>query len=340
MTEEKILPKYDFKEFKSDQEVRWCAGCGDTAVLMAVQKAMAALDHNKEDYAVVSGIGCSSRFPYYMNTYGFHGIHGRAGVLASGVKAANPKLSVWQITGDGDALAIGGNHFIHEIRRNIDVNVLLFNNEIYGLTKGQYSPTSRFGQVTKTSPFGTIEYPFNPGELVIGSQGKFFARTLDVNVKESTDVFIAADKHKGCSIVEILQNCVIFNHGVHFAITSKETRDDAQLWLEHGKPMIFGKDKNKGLVLDGFKLKVVTIGQNGVKESDILVHDAHENDPSLHLALINMKLPDFPVAFGVIRDVEYPNYDDLMTKQIAEVQSKSKIKCMDDLLNSGSTWTV
>jgi len=340
MTEEKTLSKYDFKEFKSDQEVRWCPGCGDTAVLMAVQKAMAALDHNKEDYAVVSGIGCSSRFPYYMNTYGFHGIHGRAGVLASGVKAANPKLSVWQITGDGDALAIGGNHFIHEIRRNIDVNVLLFNNEIYGLTKGQYSPTSRFGQVTKTSPFGTIEYPFNPGELVIGSQGKFFARTLDVNVKESTDVFIAADKHKGCSIVEILQNCVIFNHGVHFAITSKETRDDAQLWLEHGKPMIFGKDKNKGLVLDGFKLKVVTIGQNGVKESDILVHDAHENDPSLHLALINMKLPDFPVAFGVIRDVEYPNYDDLMTKQIAEVQSKSKIKCMDDLLNSGSTWTV
>ncbi len=340
MTEEKTLSKYDFKEFKSDQEVRWCPGCGDTAVLMAVQKAMAALDHNKEDYAVVSGIGCSSRFPYYMNTYGFHGIHGRAGVLASGVKAANPKLSVWQITGDGDALAIGGNHFIHEIRRNIDVNVLLFNNEIYGLTKGQYSPTSRFGQVTKTSPFGTIEYPFNPGELVIGSQGKFFARTLDVNVKESTDVFIAADKHKGCSIVEILQNCVIFNHGVHFAITSKETRDDAQLWLEHGKPMIFGKDKNKGLVLDGFKLKVVTIGQNGVKESDILVHDAHENDPSLHLALINMKLPDFPVAFGVIRDVEYPNYDDLMTKQIEEVQSKSKIKCMDDLLNSGSTWTV
>ncbi len=340
MTEEKTLSKYDFKEFKSDQEVRWCPGCGDTAVLMSVQKAMAALDHNKEDYAVVSGIGCSSRFPYYMNTYGFHGIHGRAGVLASGVKAANPKLSVWQITGDGDALAIGGNHFIHEIRRNIDVNVLLFNNEIYGLTKGQYSPTSRFGQVTKTSPFGTIEYPFNPGELVIGSQGKFFARTLDVNVKESTDVFIAADKHKGCSIVEILQNCVIFNHGVHFAITSKETRDDAQLWLEHGKPMIFGKDKNKGLVLDGFKLKVVTIGQNGVKESDILVHDAHENDPSLHLALINMKLPDFPVAFGVIRDVEYPNYDDLMTKQIEEVQSKSKIKCMDDLLNSGSTWTV
>jgi 2-oxoglutarate ferredoxin oxidoreductase subunit beta len=340
MEEVKTAPKYDFKEFKSDQEVRWCPGCGDIAVLMAVQKAMAQLDHEKEDYAVVSGIGCSSRFPYYMSTYGFHGIHGRAGVLASGVKSANPKLSVWQITGDGDALAIGGNHFIHEVRRNIDVNVLLFNNEIYGLTKGQYSPTSKIGQVTKTSPFGTIEHPFNPGELVIGCQGKFFARTLDVNVKESTDIFVAADKHKGCSVVEILQNCVIFNHGTHYAITSKETRDDAQLWLEHGKPMIFGKEKNKGIVLEGFKLKVATIGQNGVKESDILIHDAYENDPSLHLALINMRLPDFPVAFGVIRAAEYPHYDEMMKKQIADVQSKSKIKCMDDLLKSGSTWTI
>jgi 2-oxoglutarate ferredoxin oxidoreductase subunit beta len=334
-------PTYTFKDFKSDQEVRWCPGCGDTAILMAVQKAMAELDHKKEDYAVVSGIGCSSRFPYYMNTYGFHGIHGRAGVLASGVKTANPKLSVWQITGDGDALAIGGNHFIHEIRRNVNVNILLFNNQIYGLTKGQYSPTSLFGQITKTSPYGTVEQPFHPGELVIGSQGKFFARSIDSKVKETTDILIEAEKHIGASVVEILQNCVIYNDGAYDIITSKETRDDNQIWLEHGKPMVFGKDNEKGLVLNGFKLKVVKIGENGIKESDILVHDATESDPSLHLALINMRVKDgFPVAFGVIRKVKSASYEMLVEQQIEEVKAKSKIKTMDDLLHSGSTWLV
>lgn len=333
--------KYTFKDFKSDQEIRWCPGCGDTAILMAVQKAMAQLDHEKEDYAVISGIGCSSRFPYYMNTYGFHGIHGRAGVLASGVKVANPKLSVWQITGDGDALAIGGNHFIHEIRRNVNLNVLLFNNQIYGLTKGQYSPTSLFGQITKSSPYGTIEKPFNPGELVLGAHGKFFARSLDVKVKETSEILVQADKHVGTSVVEILQNCVIYNNGAFNDITSKETRDDNQLWLEHGKPMIFGKEKNKGIVLNGFSLKVVTIGENGVTEGDILVHNTHEETPYLHLALINMSLADgFPVAFGIIRQVEAPTYEVLLEKQIEEVKAKSKITCMDDLLKSGSTWVV
>ncbi len=333
--------KYTFKDFKSDQEIRWCPGCGDTAILMAVQKAMAQLDHKKEDYAVISGIGCSSRFPYYMNTYGFHGIHGRAGVLASGVKVANPKLSVWQITGDGDALAIGGNHFIHEVRRNVNLNILLFNNQIYGLTKGQYSPTSLFGQVTKSSPYGTIEKPFNPGELVLGAHGKFFARSLDVKVKETSEILVQADKHEGASVVEILQNCVIYNHGAFFDITSKETRDDNQLWLEHGKPMIFGKEKNKGLILDGFSLKVVTIGENGITEADILVHDAHEKTPYLHLALINMSLADgYPVAFGIIRQVADQTYDQLLEKQIEDVKAKSKITCMDDLLNSGSTWLI
>ena len=331
--------KYTFKDFKSDQEVRWCPGCGDIAVMNSVQKAMAELDHDKEDYAVVSGIGCSSRFPYYMNTYGFHGIHGRAGVLASGIKTANPKLSVWQITGDGDGLAIGGNHFIHEIRRNVDLNLLLFNNEIYGLTKGQYSPTSVFGQITKTSPFGTIENPFTPGELVLGAQGKFFARTIDSSVKLTTQILIEADKHKGTSVVEILQNCVIYNHGAHNAITSKETRDDNQIWLEHGKPMIFGKEKEKGLVLDGMKLKVVCVEQTGI--DNILVHDAHEADPGLHLALINMKIANgFPVAFGIIRSVEAPTYEVLLEEQIEQVKAKSKIKCMDDVLMSGNTWTV
>ncbi len=341
MTDSNInKPDYTYKDFKSDQQVRWCPGCGDIPIMMAVQKAMAKLDHQKEDYAVISGIGCSSRFPYYMSTYGFHGIHGRAGVLASGVKTANPKLSVWQITGDGDALAIGGNHFIHEIRRNIDLNVVLFNNQIYGLTKGQYSPTSLFGQVTKSSPFGTLEQPFHPGELVIGAQGKFFARSVDNKVKETTDILVEADKHNGTSVVEVLQNCVIYNDGAYNDLTDKEKREDNQIWLKHGEPMIFGKDKNKGIVLDGMKLKIVTIGENGVSKDDILIHDAHEADPSLHLALINMRRPNFPVAFGVIRKVTAPTYEVLIEEQIKDVQSKSKIKNMDDLLRSGSTWTV
>lgn len=332
--------KYTPKDFKSGQDVRWCPGCGDFMVLASLQKAMSELNHNKEDYAVVSGIGCSSRFPYYMNTYGFHGIHGRAALLASGVKVANPKLSVWQITGDGDALAIGGNHFIHEVRRNVNVNVLLFNNQIYGLTKGQYSPTSLLGQKTKTSPHGTVEVPFNPGQLTIGAGGRFFARTIDNNVKETVEIFKYADGFKGTSIIEILQNCVIFNNGAHSAITDKETREDNQLWVEHGKPMIFGKEQNKGIILDGVKLKVVEIGKNGISENDILVHDMHEEDTTIHNALLKMKLPEFPEVFGIIRAVEDETYDDLLDKQIVEIQKKSKISCMDDLLNSGSTWEV
>ncbi len=332
--------KYTVQDFKSSVQVRWCPGCGDFSVLASVQKAMSELNYKKEDYAVISGIGCSSRFPYYMNTYGFHGIHGRAGVLASGVKVANPKLSVWQITGDGDALAIGGNHFIHEIRRNIDLNVILFNNEIYGLTKGQYSPTSKFGQITNSSPFGTIEKPFNAGRLTLGAGGNFFARTIDANVKETVEILKAADQHKGTAIVEVLQNCVIFNNGAHQRITDKEERENNQLWLEHGKPMIFGKDRNKGLVLDGLKLKVVTIGENGITEKDILVHDMYEEDLTLHTMLVNLNLPDFPVVFGIVRAVKADSYDDLLYKQIAEVQSKSPIKGMDDVFNSGSTWEV
>ncbi len=331
---------YTAKDFKSDQEIRWCAGCGDIAIINAVQKAMAEMDHKMEDYAVISGIGCSSRFPYYMNTYGFHSIHGRAGAIASGVKTANPELSVWQITGDGDALAIGGNHFIHEIRRNVDLNILLFNNEIYGLTKGQFSPTSRFGQKTKTSPYGTVEHPFHPGELTIGAQGKYFARGIDNNVKLNIEIFKDAENHRGASVIELLQNCVIFNDRAHGALTDREHKEDRTIILHHGEPMIFGKEKNKGLVLDGLKLKIVTIGENGVSKEDILVHDAHEKDPSLHLALINMQYPDFPVAFGVIRAVEAHTYDERVEAQIKEVQETAKIKNVDDLLKSGSTWEV
>lgn len=329
------------KDFKSDQEVRWCPGCGDHGILNSVQKAMADLEIPKEKFAIISGIGCSSRFPYYMDTYGFHTIHGRAAAIASGVKCANPDLEIIQVSGDGDALAIGGNHFIHAIRRNIDMTILLFNNEIYGLTKGQYSPTSKHGMITKTSPFGTIESPFQPAELALGAQAKFYARSIDTNIKLTSEVIMAASKHKGTSIVEVLQNCVIYNDGTHSMITDKETKDEYQLILQHGERMIFGKDRNKGLIVGGNgKLVVVTIGQHGIDEEDILIHDAYNPDPHMHWLLSNMSAPEYPVAFGVIRDVTALSYDEKMVQQIKDVQSQSTIKCMDDLLHSGDTWTV
>lgn len=338
--EETLVNKYTPKDFKSDQEVRWCPGCGDHAILSSVQRALPELGIPKEKFAFVSGIGCSSRFPYYMDTYGFHSIHGRASAIASGVKTANPELSVWQITGDGDALAIGGNHFIHVIRRNIDINIILFNNEIYGLTKGQYSPTSTKGIVTKTSPYGTVEEPFSVGELVIGAKGKFFARTIDTNIALSTQIYIEAAGHKGTSVVEVLQNCVIFNDGVHDTVADKEVRDDRTLILKHGQPMIFGKNNDKGLILDGLKLRVVKIGENGITEKDIIVHDATEPNPGIQYMLANMRYPEFPVALGVIRAVDGITYDSAMTDQITEIKKTSKIKCMDDLLMHGSTWKV
>jgi len=330
--------QYTFKEFKSEAEIRWCPGCGDIAIIKAVQTAFAKMNRPKEEFAIISGIGCSSRFPYYMSTYGFHTIHGRAGAVASGVKIANPKLSVWQVTGDGDALAIGGNHFIHEIRRNLDIKVLLFNNQIYGLTKGQYSPTSKFGQVTKSSPYGTIEHPFNPGPLAIGAGTTFFARSFDVNVDQNVEIMLEMDKHKGIGIFEILQNCVIFNDGAHKLYTDKETRDDKQLYVKHGEPMIFGKNKDKGIVLDqNYRLKVVKIGENGITEKNILVHDAHNPSPILHYELAEMV---DPIVTGIIRMVEKPTYEDELYKQIDAVKEKSKIKTFNDLLFSGSTWKV
>lgn len=337
---ETTVIKYTPKDFKSDQEVRWCPGCGDHAVLSSVQRALVELQIPKEKFAFISGIGCSSRFPYYMDTFGFHSIHGRAAAIASGVKIANPDLSVWQITGDGDALAIGGNHFIHAIRRNIDINIILFNNEIYGLTKGQYSPTSAKGLVTKTSPFGTVEEPFSVGELVIGAKGKFFARTIDTNVSLSTQIYIEAAKHKGTSVIEVLQNCVIFNDGIHDVVADKDVRDDRTIILKHGEPMIFGKSNDKGLILDGLKLRVVNLGENGITEKNILVHDAIEANPGIHYMLANMKYPEYPVALGVIRSVDGPTYDKAVKEQIEEVKKTAKIKCMDDLLLSGSTWSV
>lgn len=328
------------KDFKSDQEVRWCAGCGDHAVLSAVHRAMAELGYPREKFVVVSGIGCSSRFPYYMNTYAFHSIHGRAAAIASGVKTSNPDLSVWVVTGDGDSLAIGGNHFIHTIRRNIDLNILLLNNEIYGLTKGQYSPTSRYGQVTKTSPNGTIEHPFHPGELVIGAQGKFFARSIDNNLKLTTEILVEAEKHKGTSLVEVLQNCVIYNDKTFGFVSNKEHKLNRQLFLKHGEPMIFGKEKDKGIVLEGFTLKVVKIGENNITEKDILVHDAHNSNPIIHLLLATMWYPDYPVALGIIRAVKSETYDTALENQIEKAQQNSSIKTMKDLLNSGNIWKV
>lgn len=336
--------KYTSQDFKSDQEVKWCPGCGDHAVHASVLRAMPevceALGYTKERFVFVSGIGCSSRFPYYMNTYGFHGIHGRATALSTGMKVANPTLSIWQMTGDGDALAIGGNHFIHAIRRNIDINIILFNNRIYGLTKGQYSPTSKLGLVTKTSPYGTVEYPFNPGALVLGARGTFFARSLDSELKLNQEIMVAAAKHDGTSVMEMLVNCVIFNDGTHLEFSEKSVRADRTIVLRHGEPMIFGANRDKGLILENMKLKVVKIGENGITEKDILVHDAHIDNIGLHSMLVDMKYPDYPVALGVIRDVKDMTYDDRVRDQVAEVKEKAKIKCVDDLLNSGATWTV
>ncbi len=336
--------KYIPQDFKSNQEVKWCPGCGDHAILASVQRAMPeiceALNYTKERFVFVSGIGCSSRFPYYMNTYGFHGIHGRASVIATGVKVANPTLTVWQITGDGDALAIGGNHFIHAIRRNIDINILLFNNQIYGLTKGQYSPTSKLGVVTKTSPYGTVEHPFNPGALILGARGTFFARSIDVELKLTQEIMVASAKHDGTAVTEILVNCVIFNDKTHSEIADKEFRAERTIVLKHGEPMIFGKDKDKGLMLDGMKIKVVKLGENGITEKDLLVHDAEEENPGFHSMLIDMKYPELPIALGVIRAVKDKTYDDNVRDQLIEVRDHAKIHNMDDLLHSGATWEV
>ena len=329
--------KYTFKDFASDQEVRWCPGCDDYVILRAMQKALPEMGVNKEDVVFISGIGCSSRFPYYIDSYGMHSIHGRAPAIASGVKLANPNLSVWVITGDGDSLAIGGNHFIHVLRRNLDLNIILFNNEIYGLTKGQFSPTSLIGQKTKTSPYGNTQPPFSPGELALGAQARFFARIGGNTPKEMAQLFIDAEKFKGTSLVEVLQNCPIFNDGCFTDVTDKAVRADKQIHLEHGKPMIFGKERDKGLVLNGLKLEVVTIGKNGVTESDILIHDAKEPDSTLHSMLIRL---EYPVATGIIRAVEELTFEEREDALTKEVKANSKFNKVDDLFYSGETYTV
>ncbi len=326
------------EDYKLDGPVKWCAGCGGHSVLNTVRNVLPETGIDKDKVVFVSGIGCSSRFPYYINTYGFHSMHGRANPIASGIKISNPNLSVWIVTGDGDSMAIGGNHFIHTIRRNINVNLLLFNNKIYGLTKGQYSPTTPKGSVTKTSPEGTIENAFKPGELTMGAQGSFFARTVDSDPKMMKKVFAAAAEHKGTSVVEILLNCVIFANQVHKDITGRDVRDDHQIFLEHGKPMIFGKERDKGLMMRCNKMEVVTIGKNGVTEDDLIVHNAKDEDDTNHYRLVRMELPEFPVAMGVIRSIDSSVYESEMFDLVQHARKETKIKNMDDLLHSGNVF--
>lgn len=331
--------EYTASDFKKGQP-RWCPGCGDHFFLASFHKALAEIGVKPCDNAVISGIGCSSRLPHYMATYGMNTIHGRAAAIATGCKVANPNLEVWQISGDGDGLAIGGNHFIHANRRNINLNMILLNNRIYGLTKGQYSPTSPRGFVSKSSPYGTVEDPFRPAELCFGARGNFFARAVATDAPGTISVLKAAHSHKGTSVCEILQNCVIFNNGTHDSVYSKEGRAKNAIYLEHGKPMIFGAENEYGLMQEGFGIKVVKIGENGISEKDLLVHDAHCPDNTLQLKLAMMEGPDFPVALGVIRDVEAPTYDDGVTLQIEDVKQQKKYHTFAELLETNDIWTI
>lgn len=332
--------KYQASDFKSDQYVRWCPGCGDHAILNVLHKAMAELGVAPEKTAVISGIGCSSRLPYYMNTYGFHTIHGRAAAIATGFKVARPDMTVWQISGDGDGLAIGGNHFIHAVRRNVNMNMILLNNRIYGLTKGQYSPTSEREFVSKSSPYGTTEDPFIPAELVFGARGTFFGRSLDVELKTSQEVLVAAARHRGASVVEMLQNCVIFNQGIYSFVSDRELRPDHTIHLRHGEKMLFGKEMNKGLVQDGFLLKAVTIGEDGYTIDDVLTHDAHCQSNFLHQQLAMMDGKSLPLAIGVIRDVEAPVYEEEVDKQTHNVEERKHFGSLRDMIMAGETWEV
>ncbi len=331
------------KDFKTDQEVRWCPGCGDYAVLAAVQGFLPELNIERENTVFISGIGCSSRFPYYMNTYGMHSIHGRAPAIATGLSTSRPDLSVWVVTGDGDALSIGGNHLIHALRRNVNLKILLFNNRIYGLTKGQYSPTSEVGKVTKSSPYGSLDAPFNPVSLAIGAEASFVGRSLDSDRQHLTSVLRAAAEHQGTALVEIYQNCNIFNDGAFDAIKDPSTRDDYFIRLEHGQPIRFGADRTKAVVRDA-ATGSLSIGRD-VAEDDprVVVHDAHASDPSLAFALSRLQSIDVRYSpMGVLRDVTRPTYDAQMIAQIGEAKAArpGDDDALDSLLRGADSWTV
>jgi 2-oxoglutarate/2-oxoacid ferredoxin oxidoreductase subunit beta len=335
------LPIYTKKDFQTDQEIRWCPGCGDYAILSAVQMVFADLKVPKEKFVFISGIGCSSRFPYYMNVFGFHTIHGRAPAVATGVKLVRPDLDVWVATGDGDSLSIGGNHTIHMLRRNVGLKVLMFNNKIYGLTKGQYSPTSEVGKKAKSTPFGSVDRPFNPLSLAIGSEATFVARSVDVFQAHLRETLKKAAAHKGSAYVEILQNCNIFNDGAWDTITERDARSEHVVQLEHGKPLIFGKNRDKGIRLVGLELEVVTLG-NGITEKDLLVHDEHNQNPVYAFAISRMDtMPGFPTPIGVFRGIDnVPQYEDLVNQQIADVQKKKGQGDLAKLLHAGDTWEL
>jgi 2-oxoglutarate ferredoxin oxidoreductase subunit beta len=339
MPSDTSLPVLTSADFASDQDVRWCPGCGDYSILAQMKKVLPTLGIPPEQTVFVSGIGCSSRFPYYMNTYGIHSIHGRAPAVATGLKASRPDLSVWVITGDGDALSIGGNHLMHCIRRNLDINIVLFNNRIYGLTKGQYSPTSPLGKVTKSTPMGTIDNPLYPISVAIGCEATFVARSIDTNIKHLTMVLKRAAEHRGTSFVEVYQNCNVFNDGAYDYATNRDTKADTTLELEHGKPLIFGKSREKGIRLHGMDPEVVEVGK-GVGEDDLLFHDEKAPEPSLAYLLSRMRYPDFPEPIGVFRAVERPRYDDLLNAQIADAKKTRGEGDLQKLFTSGDTWNV
>jgi len=334
------LPVLTAKDFASDQELRWCPRCGDYSILAQMKKVLPTLGIPREKFVFVSGIGCSSRFPYYMNTYGFHGIHGRAPAIASGVKISRPDLQVWVITGDGDSLSIGGNHLMHAIRRNIDLKIVLFNNQIYGLTKGQYSPTSPLGTRTKSTPFGSIDNPLFPLCVAIGSEASFAARAVDVDIKHLTMVLERAAHHSGTAFVEVYQDCNVFNSGAFSYASKKDHKDDNLIYLEHGKPLVFGKNRDKGIrVNEMSRPEIVELG-SGISEDDLLFHDERAAEPSLAFLLARMRYPEFPEPVGVFRDVERPVYDQALNAQIEDSIEKNGEGDLETLFHSGETWTV
>ena len=332
--------QYTIQDYKKGQP-RWCPGCGDHSFLASLQKAMAEIGVPPYETAVISGIGCSSRLPYYVNTYAMQTIHGRAAAIATGAKVVNPNLTIWQVSGDGDGLAIGGNHFIHAMRRNIDLNMILLNNRIYGLTKGQYSPTSPRGFVSKSSPYGTVEDPFRPAELCFGARGHFFARSVANDSAETVKILEAAYHHKGAAVCEILQNCMIFNNGCYEPVYTREGRKKNAIYVEDGKPLVFGEHNEYGLVQQGFGLKVVEIGKDGYTLDDVLIHDSHNPDDTLQLKLAMMDNEHgFPIALGVIRDVAAPTYDEAVNAQIEEVKAKKPYHNFTELLETNDIWEL
>ena len=334
------LPVLTAADFASDQDVRWCPGCGDYSILAQMKKTLPNLGVPREKIVFVSAIGCSSRFPYYMNTYGIHSIHGRAPAVATGLKIANPDLQVWVITGDGDALSIGGNHLMHAIRRNLDINIVLFNNRIYGLTKGQYSPTSPIGKKTKSTPYGSIDNPLNPLSIAIGCEASFVARSIDTNIKHLGETLKRAAEHRGTAFVEVYQNCNVFNDGAWDYAKDRNTKEDNVIELEHGKPLIFGKNKDKGIRLNGVTPEIVTIGENGKTVDDILVHNENANEPNLPYILGRMQFPEYPVPMGVFRAIERPTYERMLAGQISAAVETKGAGSLEKLINSGETWVI